>query len=1098
MKKTATSFLLLSFLLLSQFQPVRSQVRTGSPISAEVMLETMKNKSSRPSAERKQTTALLEMKAQLKKDGVTKSNAAARNVVNAYSDENGVQVDAAARVFALVKVANEKTDEVAAFIQSLGGTVTGKNATFGIMDAWIAADDLDAVASLGAVKNIQPNYKPRKNIGSVTTRGDTTMRSDIARSFFGINGSNIKIGVMSDGCDGLANAQSLGDLPTGARFQVVDNSATTGTASEGTAMAEIVYDLVPGCNLAFATAFTGLTNFVNNINALAAAGCDVITDDIIYFLEPVFEDGPLSQTIDTYASNGGIYTSSSNNQGEDNYRGTYANIVGLLPSPVGNANVHNFGGGDFQQSVTLGAGENVRIVLHWDDQYAASANDFDLLLLNAAGTAFLATSEGSQDGTQDPTEIFSYTAPVGATVNVVIRRFAAATNVTPRLKLSYYFSGSGSVAEFNSGQVGAAYGHTTAIGCLSAGAIWASVAGYSTIEPFSNGGPATIVTDFASATRPRPATTRTKPDVASFDGVSVTGSAGFPSTFFGTSAATPHVAGLAALVLCLDSTLNGARSLSAAQVRNLIRNGAMDYGASGTDNIFGFGRTDALNTLFQVRAATGNWTTVSNSPILTIPDNNVSGVSSTISISGVPAPNACEEVYVSVTIDHNNINQLRATLTSPDGTTRSLFAQPGSAANNPNVLFSDNGTSGAIQSITTNGALEVFGYYTPNQLIFRLSAFRGRPVNGTWTLNVADVTPVVIGALRNWSLLIRRLNAPTAIQNVAGSSISGGATIQFNSPNETAADIVFTSPNATGNMAVARYDASPQNSSGVSGNTSTYRWEMQNYDGFSFTNANVRFNYTQFPSGVTTPTSVTLYSRPAFGTGAFSALTTTLVGAELRANVTGFSEFVFGSGDNPLPVNLQQFTATARAQRINLNWETASEQDNAGFIISRSESETDGYVEIASHHTQQRLRGRGTTVQAARYQFSDNITQAGKTYFYKLEDESLNGTRTTLGIRSAMIPVQFALDQNYPNPFNPSTDIRYQVSEVSDVRLEVFDVLGRKVSTLVNERQPAGNYAVNFKASGLSSGVYYYRLDARSSGSGANSFMAVRKMMLMK
>jgi hypothetical protein len=92
----------------------------------------------------------------------------------------------------------------------------------------------------------------------------------------------------------------------------------------------------------------------------------------------------------------------------------------------------------------------------------------------------------------------------------------------------------------------------------------------------------------------------------------------------------------------------------------------------------------------------------------------------------------------------------------------------------------------------------------------------------------------------------------------------------------------------------------------------------------------------------------------------------------------------------------------------------------------------------------------------------------------------------------------FSLSQNYPNPFNPSTGIRYQISGVSDVRLEVFDVLGRKVATLVNERQAAGSYQTTFNASSLASGTYLYRLEARALGSPAGVFSQTKKMLLVK
>jgi hypothetical protein len=99
---------------------------------------------------------------------------------------------------------------------------------------------------------------------------------------------------------------------------------------------------------------------------------------------------------------------------------------------------------------------------------------------------------------------------------------------------------------------------------------------------------------------------------------------------------------------------------------------------------------------------------------------------------------------------------------------------------------------------------------------------------------------------------------------------------------------------------------------------------------------------------------------------------------------------------------------------------------------------------------------------------------------------------------AAHLPKQFSLEQNYPNPFNPSTEIRYQVSGTSEVRLEVFDMLGRTVATLVNERQAAGSYQVKFNAVNLASGIYFYRLDLRSSGSQAGQFVETRKMMFVK
>jgi hypothetical protein len=92
---------------------------------------------------------------------------------------------------------------------------------------------------------------------------------------------------------------------------------------------------------------------------------------------------------------------------------------------------------------------------------------------------------------------------------------------------------------------------------------------------------------------------------------------------------------------------------------------------------------------------------------------------------------------------------------------------------------------------------------------------------------------------------------------------------------------------------------------------------------------------------------------------------------------------------------------------------------------------------------------------------------------------------------SSSRPQAFALEQNFPNPFNPTTVINYSLATASNVRLKVFDILGREVATLVNERKPAGNYSVRFNGANLASGVYFYRLETEN-------FTATKKMMLVK
>jgi len=102
-----------------------------------------------------------------------------------------------------------------------------------------------------------------------------------------------------------------------------------------------------------------------------------------------------------------------------------------------------------------------------------------------------------------------------------------------------------------------------------------------------------------------------------------------------------------------------------------------------------------------------------------------------------------------------------------------------------------------------------------------------------------------------------------------------------------------------------------------------------------------------------------------------------------------------------------------------------------------------------------------------------------------------NGVNVISQNRDSKLPAASALLQNYPNPFNPKTGIRFQVPGVSDVKLAVYDVLGREVTVLVNERKAPGNYEVEFDGRRLASGVYIYRLTA-------GTFTQVRKMVLLR
>jgi hypothetical protein len=196
--------------------------------------------------------------------------------------------------------------------------------------------------------------------------------------------------------------------------------------------------------------------------------------------------------------------------------------------------------------------------------------------------------------------------------------------------------------------------------------------------------------------------------------------------------------------------------------------------------------------------------------------------------------------------------------------------------------------------------------------------------------------------------------------------------------------------------------------------------------------------------------------------------------------------------DNPLPVELGAFTLTPRSRSVDLFWRTENEVDNQGFVILRAEAERGEYKEIASYLNVSALRGRGTTSEATDYRFTDSQNlQGGRSYWYKLVDVDNNGTRSEQSPVKVSLPFEYALDQNYPNPFNPVTTIQFSLEKAGKTTLEIYNVLGQKVAVLVNGELSAGAYRYQWNASGLASGVYFYRLRS-------DNFVATKKMVLVK
>lgn len=197
-----------------------------------------------------------------------------------------------------------------------------------------------------------------------------------------------------------------------------------------------------------------------------------------------------------------------------------------------------------------------------------------------------------------------------------------------------------------------------------------------------------------------------------------------------------------------------------------------------------------------------------------------------------------------------------------------------------------------------------------------------------------------------------------------------------------------------------------------------------------------------------------------------------------------------------VPVELSFFSANLDGQDILLTWVTATETNNRGFEVQRSN--VGGQLSV--WETIEFVNGNGTTTLTHSYSFTNKNITPGK-YCYRLRQIDFDGSYKYSKeiVVEVTAPIKYSLEQNYPNPFNPTTTISFSLPADAKVSLSVFDVLGREVTTLIKKTMTAGYYDIDFNASAYPSGVYLYRLRAEGDNpaSGSN-FNSVKKMIVIK
>ena len=507
-----------------------------------------------------------------------------------------VRTDAGSR--ALVDISATVNQTVIEKIAELGGTVLTSLPRYRAIHAWLPLGAMEELAALPDVTAIRP-AADRIHHKLTTSQGDVAHRANVARSTFGIDGSGVKVGVISDSVDNLATVQRTGDVGA---VTVLPGQSGVPATGEGTALLEIIYDLAPGASLYFATAGDSDAAMATNIQALRSAGCDVIVDDVAFLDEPVFQDGVIAQAVETVAADGALYVSAGGNGGNKDdgtsgtWEGDFVASSSTIEFPDATEVLHDFGGTPFDAITAESDQPPVIITLQWSDAFGASGNDYDLFIIS--GNNVMAASTDSQSGTGDPIEAVDITKLKSAGLTVAIGQYSGETRY---LDLD---TNGGELAINTEGELN---GHPAAVAAVSVAAV--SAAGATTpfaggaadpVEVYSSDGPRRVFYQ-ADGTPITPGnfsstggSVRQKPDVAAADCVSVS-TPGF-DPFCGTSAAAGHAAAIAALVK------SASPSLTSSELRTALTSTALDIEAPGFDRDSGFGLLDAFAAVQSVSA----------------------------------------------------------------------------------------------------------------------------------------------------------------------------------------------------------------------------------------------------------------------------------------------------------------------------------------------------------------------------------------------------------------------------------------------------------------------------------------------------------------
>ncbi|MDI1325099.1 MAG: S8 family serine peptidase [Algoriphagus sp.] len=504
------------------------------------------------------------------------------------------------------------------------------------------------------INYVRPAIPGVPNKGATTTQGDRVMRSNLVRAGYvhsegdqAIDGTGIKIGLLSDsyatrtdaGVNPLATDIANGDLPENLYFSRDLPSRFGIGTDEGRAMLQIIHDIAPGAQLGFRTGVITAGDFAQGIRDLASAGSDIIIDDITYITEPFFSDGKVAKAVNEVSNNGVSYFTSAGNFGSKSFEGIFNPVQDptiYLPLNGGEwtdgGRAHQFGDGKTTQSIKVFPGQNgpavYMIALQWDDplysvDQTGSLYDLDIYLKDFGAPLFGFNRDNSNG---DPIEILSFTITEETTIDLLIaRECESCTDLDSNkgIKFKYVvFRGELDPNDQNGINASTIVGHANSEGAMTVGAVLyanTSVFGFDPSLVPAGTAPFTAATFSSRGGTMTNNLVRNKPDFTAPNGVNTTVNLGAPNlegdnfpNFFGTSAAAPHAAAVAALIKqarlkYYPSTkptgwLGDPGESLPADIRRVLKTTAQDMHESGDDIKSGSGLVRADRALLELAA----------------------------------------------------------------------------------------------------------------------------------------------------------------------------------------------------------------------------------------------------------------------------------------------------------------------------------------------------------------------------------------------------------------------------------------------------------------------------------------------------------------